>query len=263
MLPVLGKARSCIRRTRELAAAQQTMIAFAAYANDNQSRLLPGYASAQMVSRDLTVTNAVGERLTGEVAQRYPWRLAPYLNFNFRGLYESDRLLADLLAAQPEYLPLGVNYDYVISLYPSLAMNVAFVGGSDRLGQFDRTFVAAFGRTYVHRIDQPLRPASLIAFASGRAEPQPGIAALARPQGFFRLEPPVFTAAVGRQWAPEYDEQALYPGLNSGFTSLRHDRRAVTAFMDGHASTLDWSALNDMRQWADQATTPAWGIGAP
>ena len=45
------------------------------------------------------------------------WRLAPYLDYNFRGLYQDDALLDDI-QNDPKWL------QSVVSLYPSLGMNI-------------------------------------------------------------------------------------------------------------------------------------------
>ncbi|MBS0196185.1 MAG: type II secretion system protein [Planctomycetes bacterium] len=260
MLPALGRARGLGRQTKELAAAAQQMMAFNLYADESKGLVLPGYPPRDWVNGPIRVENQDGERLYNEDAQRYPWRLASYLNYNFRGLYQSDKMLGELRENQGEYSQYGVNYDYVISLYPSLGMNIAFVGGSDRHQEYDRMFRQTFGRVYIERLDQAIRPSGVMAYASARAEEQPSVPVLGRPEGFFRIEPPRFSAAGPSRWESAYDPNAAVPGLNSGFISLRHNGKAVAAHLDSHASMLGWQELNDMRRWADQANTPEWGL---
>jgi len=260
MLPALGRARAVARQTKEMAAASQQMVAFNLYADESKGIILPGYPPRDWVNGPIRVQNHAGERLYNEDAQRYPWRLASYFDYNFRGLYQSDRLLADLRDRQDDYSRYGVNYDYVVSLYPSLGMNVAFVGGSDRHQEFDRMFRQTFGRVYIERLDQAVRPGGVIAFVSARAEDQPSVPVLGRPEGFFRVEPPRFSAAGPSRWEAAYDAKAALPGLNSGFVSLRHDGKAVAAHLDAHVQMLGWQELTDMRRWADQATSENWGL---
>jgi prepilin-type N-terminal cleavage/methylation domain-containing protein len=100
LIPGLGQARKMCFQARELSAAQQLMAAFALYADDSKGKILPGFPSASMVAGPLVVTDESGERLTGDVAQRYPWRLAPYFDYNFRGLYKDQRVLELLREAQ-------------------------------------------------------------------------------------------------------------------------------------------------------------------
>jgi len=268
LLPTLGRARLMGRQTRELAGGKQLMTAFTLYANDNKDRVLTGYPSAQWVATTMPVYNGEGERLYAEQAQRYPWRIAPYFDGDFRGLYLDQKMLKDVRDNAPTYTPLGVNLDYVISLFPSLGMNINFVGGSDRLGQFDPLFRQVFGRPYVERLDEVRRPSDLIAFASARAEAQPLAPQLGTPDGFFRVEPPLFSAGQPRQWEASYDPRSAAPGQNSGFVALRYGGsgdgggggggKAVSAQVDGHCAMLGWEDLNDMRRWADGADRADW-----
>ncbi|CAG0982281.1 hypothetical protein PHYC_01831 [Phycisphaerales bacterium] len=260
LLPALGKAKASGRMTRELAAGQQLMVAFTVYAQDSKERVLVGYTTRTMVEGPLTVLDEEGRRLSGEVAQRYPWRLAPALDFNFRGLYDDARVLRDLREQEATYRGMGVDYDYVVSLYPSLGMNIAFVGGSDRHDAFSPVFQRVFGRVHVERMHEVQRPSQLLVFASARAEPQPAIPIPGSPEGFFRLEPPYFAPSRGRQWEAAYDPRTANPGANSGFVALRHSGKAVTSRFDGHANLAGWDDLGDMRVWADGATGPTWTV---
>lgn len=266
LFPALGKARQAGRQTRELAASGQLMVAFTLYGNDHKNAVLPGYAPVSMVNGPVTVTNRAGDRLTGETAQRYPWRLAPYFSHDFRGLYQDIGVLKDLEAARDNYEQYGVTADYVVSLFPALGMNTSFVGGNDRRQQFDPSFERVFGRTFIRRLDEPVRPSDLMVFASARCETQPQVPVTGpvpgQVPGFFRIEPPIFGAASGRQWAAAYDVAATLPGNNSGFIDLRYNRRAVTARFDCHSNMISWEDAQDMRLWADQATSSNWGLAA-
>ncbi|MDX2115212.1 MAG: prepilin-type N-terminal cleavage/methylation domain-containing protein [Planctomycetota bacterium] len=261
LLPALAKARACVRTTRELAAAQHLMLAFGLYADASRGRVLTGYPTRTHVEGPIEVFDEEGRRLTGELAQRYPWRLAPFLDLNFRGLYQDANLLRDLREQESTYTDTGIDYEYVVSLYPSLGMNIAFVGGSDRHDAFSPLFRRVFGRVHVEQTHEPRRPTDLIVFASARAEDPGGLPLNGPPQGYFRLEPPRFSAARGPQWQPAYEPASTTPGANSGYLSLRHSsRKAVTARFDGHASLASWDQLTDMRLWADNATSADWTI---
>jgi len=260
LLPALGKARLLGRQTRELATGQQLMLAFAVYADDSKGYILPGYPPRAMVNGPVSVVDHAGVRLFNEEAQRYPWRIAPYLSYDFRGMYENSKVLAELRSGESSYSGYGVSYAYIVSLFPSLGMNTAFVGGSDRHQEFDQSFRRVFGRVYVERLDEPRRPSVLMAFVSARTEPQSAVPFLGRPEGFFRVEPPRFAASQGRQWESSYDKVAAYPGLNSGFVSLRYGGKAVATHLDGHAAMLGWDELGDMQRWADQADGADWAF---
>ena len=260
LFPALGKVRAIGRQCKELAAAKQVMTAFTLYADTNKGSVLPGYPTRAMVNGPMVVVDEKGERVLNDEAQRYPWRLAPYLNYDFRGLYTDANLLREVRDNEGAYAAYGVNYRYVVSLFPSLGMNVAFVGGSDRFGAFDPLHQRRFRKSHISRLDEAQRPGELLVFASARSEAQEMAPMLGRPEGFFRVEPPFFTQ--GRRWAGSYDTAAEYPGLNSGFVSLRHGGLAVAAMLDTHAEMLGWEPLNSMTRWCDKATRADWSPAA-
>jgi hypothetical protein len=254
----LARARVIAKQTRELAAGQQVNLAFNAYAVDNKDAVLVGYATAAMVNGPMQVFNDKSERLYNELAQRYPWRLAAYVNFDFQGLYQDTNLLNNIRRNGDQYP--GVNFDYLISLFPSLGMNVAFIGGSGLHGEFDSTFQRVFGRVYISRLGDARRPSGLMTFASAREGPQPLAPVLGSPQGFFRVEPPYFGASQGLRWEADYDANSATPGTNSGFVALRGGERAVVTLLDGHSELMGWEKLRDMRLWADEADSPTWTL---
>lgn len=258
LVPTLARARVVARQTRELAAGQQVNLAFHAYSVDNKEDVLVGYATAAMVNGPMQVFNDRQERLYNELAQRYPWRLASYLNYDFQGLYQDTALLNNIRRNGDLYP--GVNFDYLISLFPSLGMNVAFMGGSGLHNEFDPTFQRVFGRVFITRIGDARRPSGLMTFASAREGPQPLAPVLGSPQGFFRVEPPYFGAAQGRRWDASYDPNTDTPGTNSGFIALRGGDKAVVTLLDGHSELVGWEKIQDMRLWADGADSPTWTL---
>ena len=260
-IPLLSRAKAIGKQCKELAAGKQLLTAFTMYADGSKGLVLTGYPTRAMVSGPIVVRNDQGVRLTGEDAQRYPWRLGPWLDYNFKGLYGDDQLLSQIRENRDQYAQLGVSYEYVVSLFPSLGMNVAYVGGSERFNAFDRLFRARYGKVFIERADESTRPSRQIVFASARCEEQTLAPGLGRPDGFFRVEPPRFLSAQGSRWESSYDGNAEAPGINSGFVSLRTLRRAVVAHMDGSGATLDWDQLQDMTRWANQATAADWALG--
>lgn len=261
LVPALGKCRAAAKRTRELNTARQAITALHSYSNDSRGDILPGYAKQSWVNGRMEVRNNVGERIYNEDAQRFPWRLVHEFGGDFRGLYDQSKVLADIAEREAEYAAFGVNFDYVVSLFPSLGMNVNFVGGNDRNQMFDPLFQRVYGRAHLARMDQAVRPSGVIAFASAKAEPQPAVPILGQPEGFFRVESPVFGVSTGRRWGVEaYNATSVTPGQNSGFVSFRHGGKAIGAHLDGHAEALGWDDMRDMRRWADQAATADWGL---
>ncbi len=257
LLPALAGARGTARQTTELAAAQQLNLAYVLYAQASRDQVLPGFPTAAMVAGPIVVADETGTRITGETAQRYPWRLAPYLDYNFRGLYQSIPFLDELRQGAPEYASFGIDWRYLVSLFPSLGINATFVGGNEKDLGFNPAAQGAFGPFYVTRLDQPRHPDRLIVWASAREGEQAWEKRLGRPEGMFRVDSPYFAR---RRWDSAYDATATNPGNNSGFISLRHRGKAVVGLFDGHADMFNWSKLEDMRYWCNLATTPDWTL---
>ncbi len=260
LLPALGKARSCAFRVRSLSSARQLMLAYSLYADENDDALLIGFAARGHVLGANAPLDETGRPLDGnpELARRYPWRLAPQLDYDWQGMYEDTDALSEI-RDEPDY-------EYIISLYPSFGLNVVFMGGSSNHYAFEddgsRDLQARrfFGDFFLRRRSDARRPSDLITFASGRSKNVQGLNYAAAPQGYFEVRPPRFIDQQGPLWDETYDPDADEPGANSGFVSLRHEDRAITAMFDASARTMGWDELRDMRHWSDEATTPDWAI---
>src|SRR5690606_13640784 len=106
LLPALAGARSAARRAVELAAAKQLILAYLTYADDHRGGLLPGEIPEPMM-RDRNGQPLVearddnGNRVSDLIASRYPWRLAPWLEQDFRGMI-IDKPTYRRLAALPD-----------------------------------------------------------------------------------------------------------------------------------------------------------------
>ncbi len=250
LLPALSLVKQSSLKTRELAAARQLMVAYSAYAYDHNGVLMPGFYE---FDGGLPAFDHDGTALLGQPAYRYPWRLAPYLDYNLRGLYLDKHVLSELQSQ-----PLN---DYWISVAPSLGINAVFVGGDyQATGMAGPGLQRRFGKVHLTRLSAAKHPPRLIVFASARyiGQDQPGNLPGARPliEGYFRVDPPYL---MSRKWKPRYDPQGK--DNDFGFVSLRHHfREAVIGFFDGHTGSLDEAQIQDMRHWADQATSPDWTV---
>jgi prepilin-type N-terminal cleavage/methylation domain-containing protein/prepilin-type processing-associated H-X9-DG protein len=252
LLPALGRAKEAGKAVREAAAGQQLLTAFTLYTNDFEDRVLIGYPPTSHTRGN--VFDHEGRRVADPEAQRYPWRLAPYLDYNFAGLYKNDGLL--------EALRLKRQYVYAVSLYPTFGMNVDFIGGSDldHLG-FNPTHLKRYGRYAIRRLSEPNQPSALMVFGSARTH-STFIPEYPDPDGYYRLISPRFLEGQGRRWAESYDPLTPSPKANSGFVALRHGNKAVFAMTDGHAEMVSWEEASDMRHWANGATVKDWEIKA-
>ena len=261
LLPALGKARAVARTARELAAGQHVMTAYTLYADDNRSALLPGYCPPEWVGASplpgipsLDVRDETGASVIGVPAQRYPWRLAPYMNYDFGALYKDEKVLRRYLERS--------DFQYVISLSPSFGLNSTFCGGdADRSG-FNPVALRNFGSFYITRIDQPSRPSRLIAFASCKGVNPDGGELV---PGFFRAEGPYTRTRLWLTTPPKQNPDAL--PVQYGNLDYRHEGKAATMQFDGHAELLDFATLDDMTRWSSAANRAAWtvsrGVSAP
>jgi prepilin-type N-terminal cleavage/methylation domain-containing protein len=267
LLPALAGARKSAAMVRELAAAQHLMQAHMLYSQENAAALMPGYATAAMCTETppagtatLTVYDDAGERMYGVPARRYPWRIAPYLDYNFGGLYKNERVLREYRSR--------TDCQYVVSLSPSLGINGTFVGGdADRFG-FDSRATQRWGGFYLTRADQARRPDQLIVFASARGVDPAGSSGTGGSgsgvvPGYFRVDAPYL---LDRVWTDTYVESelpSLFGHVEPRYGSGGKDNssgRAVTSELDGHAELLGERELQDMRRWADQADVADWRL---
>jgi type II secretory pathway pseudopilin PulG len=237
LVPVAGFARKSASATRELSAARQLAIAWTAYATDHRGRLLPAYRDG------FTARDEFGEPLGGPTAARYPWRLAPYFDYDFDGFYLDKGIREQLDYAD------GQTLEYFLSFYPSFGINSVFIGGDK-----DYPFEALYGDFYLTRLAQPKRPAELIVFASSRTNtPYPPYNASVT-EGYHRVIAPNTTQA---NWEAAWDPDA--PAKDWGHVSMRLGAgQAAIGFFDGHTDTLDEGEIRDMRHWADQADSYDW-----
>lgn len=237
--PVVGSMTARAALTAEVAAAKRTIAAFSSYSAENSGEILPGYAR-------LSAVDAQGNALHFPTSGRYPWRLAPYFDYDFRTLYVNE--------GRKRLNKMDPSDSYGMSVAPSFGMNTYFVGGNyehfhpDGLGAYYGTFC-------VKRAAQAHSPSKLIVFASARSNHGGAVV-----EGYFQVTPPNITRRV---WPSSYSENAQPSAF--GNVHFRHNGRAVVAMLDGHVEVLDWDALQDMRRWADpaaRADDPDWMMTA-
>lgn len=255
-VPAYARIRSMARQSREVSALRQVLLAWTSYAGDHEARVLPGYLPGLPASQpngDSIPPDAYGAGVT--IAARYPWRLAPYLSFQFRTLYVGEQEAQLEKAEQSSDAGAAL---YFASLYPSFGLNSAFVGGdSERGGFLPRTLPSGqpnpLSGFYVESLARVAHPERLIAFASARTN---ATVDGAMTQGYFRIEAPRFTAA---QWAPQYDEANPAGCGNLSARYGAHDL-VVCGFIAGHVESKSVEGLRDMRLWADGADSPDWDL---
>jgi hypothetical protein len=252
LLPAIGRARIAGRMTNEMAAARELMLGYILYTDDHKDRLMPGYKEGLPAVDQYGVP--LEESAPSVVAARYPWRIAPYLGYNFRGLYKNEH---EHVLEEMEYTS-HENYVYVVSLSPSLGINATWIGGDQNELGFNPTALEVYGRFYITRMTEARFPERLLVFTSARGLDPLGVASGGIVQGYFKVTSPRFSASGEYRWT-EYFRQAVEPG-DYGFVSLRYHGCAVTTFVDGHVGMLGEEDLKDMRHWANMADEKDWGL---
>lgn len=250
-LPALARARDAARQVREISAGQQLILAYALYAEDHKGKLMVGYATSAMTdpatpdAQALIVTNRQGERVHGVPARRYPWRVQPYFDGDFEGLYK-DKALLDRYRERPDF-------EYVVSLSPSYGLNSMFLGGdADRFG-FNSAAMQTWGPFYITRLDQALSTSSLVAFATARGANPDGPEPI---PGYFRIDPPYRTT---RSWASPAIPTPLNPAA-TGNVDFRLSGKAATVRLDGHVETASPGDFDNMMLWSNFAKGRDWTL---
>jgi prepilin-type N-terminal cleavage/methylation domain-containing protein/prepilin-type processing-associated H-X9-DG protein len=267
LLPALGHARATARMVKEMAAGKQMMLAYLAYADDHRGSLLPGEIPDQLMRGPdgepfFVAKDNDGRPLPDDVAARYPWRLAPWMDYDFRGMI-IEKSLYRRLTNQPDQPTSRHSRQDVFSQHTTFGMN----------GRgFPKSTVSQLleSRLMLRYLREVRHPAMLMIFASARSEssiPSDGREML---PGSHRIQAPRITGPWGpltlpygnanMNWNPDSTAQEF------GFLDLRHQGKAVTAMFDGHAQLLglppgQYTELRDMQHWSNWATHATWRPG--
>lgn len=233
------KALNSANKAREINAARVLVTALQLSAQENDGAYLPG-----MDYRAGSSANAVpkpgGGSVTGHAAHRYAYRIAPYLGNQFDGTIFVNRNKNEIRKAA------GTNatmYDYYVSTYPALGMNIYGVGG----------VVLADG-SILYGSDCISRSAnmrgSILAFASAGS----GTGG-ARKHGFSYVSPPTMAndSPICQTWGSAGSWSEGVDPMSYGFVDFRYDKKAVCAFLDGSVRMCSVDELQDMRLWTRSA----------
>ncbi|MEK6700986.1 MAG: prepilin-type N-terminal cleavage/methylation domain-containing protein [Planctomycetota bacterium] len=265
LAPALSSARKTAGMVRELAAIRQVGSAFTMYAQDNKSKLLPGYlrgswakpARRTFIVHESATSASEDGRLFGETIRPYPWRLMPYLDYA-RPALVLDRTLRTTIEDLSSDRTQAVNFQAAFSRHPTFGMNTTYVGGDAHRGGFYRPSYSRWGTFVVDKLESVIMPSKLMIFASSR-----GVRSNSGGQkvpGFHRLEGPWHATPTSNSvpafipWLAPGRFDAALPTTTFGHLDFRHFGKATTVTFDGHAETLDLDQLNDMRRWYNQAT---------
>lgn len=234
LLPALSAARRSAKATVELAAIRTITLGLISYTQDNDDRLLPGKVGTSIASR---VTTETGELLpfANIAGQRYPWRLAPWFDFELRGVLLTGEQ-EGFVTRRSELS--DFDYYYGVSVAPSFGYNSKFVGIDMSLPQEERN-----ARKPIERIVRATQPSGLIAFAGAKnTEGVSGLNASLLAEGYHLVEPPTLSNfSVATQ------------SMQIGYLRADYGRKAAAGFLDGHVELLGQEKLADVRYWSDTA----------
>lgn len=236
-------------KTREIQAARQLVLALQSSAADNNGVFLPGMDYRAGTS-SYPVRKADGTTVTGQAARRYPFRIAPYLGDQFKGTIYVNRNEGEIKEVAAGS---SVTYDYIVSAYPALGMNIFCVGGVIRFNGTMANQAECISRIGGAR-------GGILAFASaGMGTGQNKI------HGYSFVAPPTkqSDSPFSLKWqSPENWTPNANP-MNYGWVDFRYDGKAVAAFLDGTVRMCDAEELSDMRLWthaAADANNPAYEL---
>jgi len=210
------------QRATELSAGKKLISAYHAYAADNGGRLLKA-----MDPNPGQVFDNKGKPVMPHAARRWPWRLAPYIDYNVNIIMVNNKEAAPVDNSM---------YSYLVTVFPTFGMNGVFVGGKYGTGMApdNPRAIQRFGNFCVINIAQPYVPSKLIVFASAKmfGAPHPGCFDIAGPG----------IGAVGE-------------------VDYKYNDKAVVVYFDGHVELNSEEELKDMRRWSNLAAiqdNPNW-----
>lgn len=257
LLPSLGRAKKSAALLADEASVRGVTGAYLDAARCNGEMLMPGYKYGLPAQDERGQTITLNGYSTGAATGRYPWRLAPYFEFAFEALFPDKTAIE-----QMRHLPRD-DFVYAVSEGPRFGLNTTFLGGDSSFYGWDSAASKAWGTTWVLRTTAAAqRPASLIVFASAKKTGDftsitTGETIASR--GYFRVTPP---SRVAREWQTAPPTATTLP-QRVGQVDFQYLGRAVVGMLDGHAESLTWDEMNDMRRWSDQATKPDWTLPRP
>ncbi|NDC00296.1 MAG: type II secretion system protein [Verrucomicrobia bacterium] len=212
----------------EVNAGKNLTQAYFLAASENGGRYLAAY---DQTARNQTVLNAQGRPVSmPEVKYRYPFRLAPYFNYQMEGTILVNRNEAQIIRQMGSG---GMMYDYGLSVFPAMGINRYLVGGS-----FDANGGLEHSGECIRTPGQADK--SVIVFASAGSSEVDGYEYVTPPNG------------PRGQWSSAPWTKDSDPG-NYGHVAARFDGKAVAGFLDGSVRVLSLDELRDMRLWSRNA----------
>ena len=207
-------------------------------------RLLPGIVEDPSLIGLPEAVDRAGNPLGGYLAKRWPYRLAPYFNYEYPGVAVVNDSLTDYRKQTTPAMA-----EYIASVQPSLGLNTTFVGGNYALHHGEPridTDAETYGNFCVTRLGQAIKPGSLIVFVSAHFKTSAGSAPGAQ-GNFYVLSPQLFS----QRWSDKFDSNA--PLDRFGHVHPRWNKKAVAVNLDGSSTLLGEEDLKDIAQGKAEA----------
>jgi prepilin-type N-terminal cleavage/methylation domain-containing protein/prepilin-type processing-associated H-X9-DG protein len=201
-------------KSREIGAAKNLITAFLAYPTDHNGEMMPGYQAGA------SVTTPDGNVHSGPTAERYPLRLAEYADLDLARTF----LLNPAKQGNPGTS--GENFNYMVSLAPSLGMNAYCIGGYLTNSGYLANKHCAVSMQQLGAN----QAGNIVVFASAQLKQGQTIM-----EGNFIIKPPTMTATTN--------------------IHARYGGKAVVAYLDGHTEMNTPEELNDSTRWSPFATS--------
>lgn len=258
LLPALGTARNIAKKCKARSAVRQLMIGHALYQSEFDGKLMYGYPPAFVGGQPIEVTLPSGHTISAAHTfalpiQRYPIRMAPYQGNVWEILYDHrtppERPVASDTQAEVE------GKAYYLSVEPSFGINSTYVGGNYAVSKqgFVGTTPNMLPNGSAHVVFRDVevkRTSELIVFAESRL--RDGTTTTGDAGHHLATAP----RENGVQWRANGDDfEVVNAASPIGLPQGRYTTPTVTGFFDGHAETLSATELDDMRLWANKATT--------
>jgi hypothetical protein len=290
--------RNTANRTESAASLRQMVVGYSAYSADHRQTLMPGYLNSTWVE-ELKINSTLpgGRRFvdyssgTPDAAalgalNSYVWRLAPYLDHDWRTVmadYRSESFLSILRAKETQ----GMDALAEIAAVPSFGLNSLFLGGDMRHGgptlapkrpwelqsgkvAVNSERIAALRFTEVRNPSRVIVFAPAARFAGGPCESLPYHFDQNLQMGYPELRPPFILwedDAVPQRWSlPQWhigradrvhapDQIANFYTEGGGVPVVRWgNHQYPVAHLDGSTAVEDIREISvDMRRWAPQA----------
>lgn len=212
-IPSLSKALQSGRKAKEIAAIKSLITAYNTYTADNNNALMKSY------DQNGTANDINGNELKdSHEAYRWPWRLAPYFNYDFYKTTHVNETESYIKSVG------GLTQTYLVSVIPSFGLSL-YCGGNDYEGKALHSIAS--------NITQVQKPSQFIAFISSRST-----AIGKRYEGFYYVDIPK---------SIKYDSRGN--PKSSGNISARYNEQAVVAFLGGNATLINYNDLLDKKYW--------------